>query len=79
MHIPKVAVVGVRGFASMYLRNFARLQDAGKIRWMGAVVRSPQKAVDEVAMLETRGVKIWLCSIFCAKSFPDYCCFTILR
>lgn len=71
MHIPKVAVVGVRGFASMYLRNFARLQDAGKIRWMGAVVRSPQKAVDEVAMLETRGVKIYPNTEALYQNVPD--------
>jgi len=71
MSIPKVAVVGVRGFASMYLRNFARLQDAGKIRWAGAVVRSPAKAADEIAMLEARGVQIFPDTASLYAGVPD--------
>jgi len=59
MSLPKTAVVGVRGFASMYLRHYARLQDAGKIDWAAAVVRSPDKAPEEIAMLEKRGVRIF--------------------
>ena len=33
MSLPKVAVVGARGFASMYIRHYIRLQDAGRIDW----------------------------------------------
>ena len=44
MSLPKTAVVGVRGFATMYVRHFVRLQDAGRIDWAAAVVRSPEKA-----------------------------------
>ena len=59
MSLPKTAVVGVRGFASMYIRQFIRMHDAGRIDWTAAVVRSPEKAPDEVALLNQRGVRIF--------------------
>ena len=71
MSLPKTAVVGVRGFASMYLRHFARLQDAGRIDWAAAVVRSPDKAPDEIAMLERRGVRIFPDTPSMYAAIPD--------
>ena len=71
MSLPKVAVVGVRGFASMYIRHFARLQDAGRIDWAAAVVRSPDKAPDEVALLRKRGVRIFPDTASMYDAIPD--------
>jgi len=71
MSLPKTAVVGVRGFATMYVRHFVRLQDAGKIDWAAAVVRSPEKAPEEVAMLQSRGVRIFPNTASMYDAIPD--------
>ena len=71
MSLPKTAVVGVRGFASMYIRHYVRLQDAGKIDWAAAVVRSPDKAPDEVALLKSRGVRIFPDTASMYDAVPD--------
>ena len=71
MSLPKVAVVGVRGFASMYIRHFVRLQDAGRIDWAAAVVRSPDKAPDELALLRSRGVRIFPDTASMYDAIPD--------
>jgi len=71
MSLPKVAVVGARGFASMYIRHFIRLQDAGRIDWAAAVVRSPDKAREEVALLESRGVRIFPDTKSMYDTIPD--------
>ena len=71
MSLPKVAVVGARGFASMYIRHFIRLQDAGRIDWTAAVVRSPDKAREEVALLERRGVRIFPDTASMYDTIPD--------
>ena len=71
MSLPKTAVVGARGFASMYLRHYARLQDAGRIDWAAAVVRSPDKAPEEIAMLRQRGVRIFPDTASMYAAIPD--------
>jgi len=71
MSLPKTAVVGVRGFASMYIRHFIRLHDAGRIDWTAAVVRSPDKAPDEVALLQQRGVRIFPDTKSMYDAIPD--------
>lgn len=71
MSLPKTAVVGARGFASMYIRQFTRLHDAGRIDWTAAVVRSPDKAPDEVAMLRARGVRIFPDTTSMYDAIPD--------
>ncbi len=71
MSLPKTAVVGVRGFATMYVRHFVRLQDAGRIDWAAAVVRSPEKAPEEVAMLKSRGVRIFPDTASMYDAIPD--------
>ena len=71
MSLPKTAVVGARGFASMYIRQFTRLHDAGKIDWTAAVVRSPAKAPEEVALLERRGVRIFPDTASMYDTIPD--------
>lgn len=71
MSLPKVAVVGVRGFASMYLRNFTRLEDAGLVDWVGAVVRTPAKSLAEIDMLAKRGVGIYPDTAALFAAHPD--------
>ena len=71
MSLPKTAVVGVRGFASMYIRHYIRLQDAGRIDWVAAVVRSPEKAPEEVALLKSRGVRIFPDTASMYDAIPD--------
>ena len=71
MSLPKTAVAGVRGFASMYIRHFIRLHDAGRIDWTAAVVRSPDKAPDEVALLKARGVRIFPDTTSMYDAVPD--------
>ena len=71
MSLPKVAVVGARGFASMYIRHYIRLQDAGRIDWAAAVVRSPDKAPEEVALLKSRGVRIFPDTASMYDAIPD--------
>ena len=71
MSLPKTAVVGVRGFASMYIRQFIRLHDAGKIDWTAAVVRSPEKAPEEIALLNRRGVRIFPDTASMYDAIPD--------
>lgn len=71
MSLPKTAVVGTRGFASMYIRQFTRLHDAGKIDWTAAVVRSPEKAPAEVDLLRKRGVRIFPDTASLYDAIPD--------
>ena len=53
------AIIGVNGWASIYLPQLARLEKEGKLRLAAAVIRNPGKNPEVTEKLRAQGVKIY--------------------